>query len=44
MNSYSTLLFSLENSVATITLNRPTSANSMDMAMGKELLAVAQTL
>lgn len=42
MNSYSTLLFSLEGNIATITLNRPALANSMDMAMGKELLAAAQ--
>lgn len=42
MNSYSTLLFSLEGNIATITLNRPALANSMDMAMGKELLAVAK--
>ncbi len=41
MKNYSTLLFSIESHIATITLNRPSSANSMNMTMGEELQAVA---
>jgi 2-(1,2-epoxy-1,2-dihydrophenyl)acetyl-CoA isomerase len=42
MKNYSTLLFTLEGGIATITLNRAASANSMNMEMGRELLDVAK--
>lgn len=42
MKNYSTLLFTLEGGIATITLNRVASANSMNMDMGRELLDAAK--
>lgn len=42
MTTYSTLLFTVDAGIAQITLNRVESANSMNMDMGRELLAVAQ--
>jgi 2-(1,2-epoxy-1,2-dihydrophenyl)acetyl-CoA isomerase len=42
MTTYSTLLFTIDAGIAQITLNRVESANSMNMEMGRELLAVAQ--
>ncbi|MCC7516924.1 MAG: enoyl-CoA hydratase/isomerase family protein [Pseudomonadales bacterium] len=43
MKNYTTLLFTLDAGIATITLNRVESANSMNMDMGRELLDVAKT-
>ena len=40
--NYSTLLFNVDAGIAQITLNRVESANSMNMAMGRELLEVAK--
>jgi 2-(1,2-epoxy-1,2-dihydrophenyl)acetyl-CoA isomerase len=42
MTTYSTLLFTANDGIAQITLNRPESANSMNMAMGEELLDAAR--
>lgn len=42
MTSYSTLLLTSNDRIAQITLNRPESANSMDMTMGQELLDAAR--
>lgn len=42
MTTYSTLLFTVDAGIAQITLNRVESANSMNMDMGRELLAVAR--
>ncbi len=39
--SYETLKFSVAGPVATITLNRPDAANSLNLQMGNDLLAVA---
>jgi 2-(1,2-epoxy-1,2-dihydrophenyl)acetyl-CoA isomerase len=41
MVSFNTLLFSIDNGLASITLNRPEAANSLDMDMAKELLQVS---
>ncbi|HSC75588.1 MAG TPA: enoyl-CoA hydratase-related protein [Pseudomonadales bacterium] len=40
--NYSTLLFTVDAGIAQIILNRTESANSMNMAMGRELLDVAK--
>ena len=40
--NYSTLLFNVDAGIANITLNRVESANSMNMAMGRELLDAAK--
>ncbi len=39
--SYETLLFDVADRVATITLNRPKAANSLDLTMGRELMQAA---
>ena len=39
--SYETLTFDVAGAVATITLNRPDAANSLNLQMGNDLLAVA---
>lgn len=39
--AYETLNFDLADGVATITLNRPDAANSMDLQMGKDLMDVS---
>jgi len=39
--SYETLTFNVAGAVATITLNRPDAANSLNLQMGNDLLAVA---
>ncbi len=41
MSDYQTLEFFIDNQVAVIKLNRPTSANGISMLMAKELLQVA---
>lgn len=41
MTQYNTLGFSLEQGVATITLNRPEAANGIDMEMARELMQAA---
>ena len=43
MSDYQTLEFSIENNVAIIKLNRPDSANGVNMEMAKELMQVAIT-
>lgn len=42
MDHYTTLSFVREAGIATITLQRPTAANSIDMTMGRELRDVAR--
>jgi 2-(1,2-epoxy-1,2-dihydrophenyl)acetyl-CoA isomerase len=41
MADYPTLQFSIDQGIATITLNRPDAANGMDMQMGKDLMDAA---
>jgi 2-(1,2-epoxy-1,2-dihydrophenyl)acetyl-CoA isomerase len=41
MSEYQTLSFQLDGPIATIKLNRPDAANSLNLQMGNELLAVA---
>ena len=39
--SYQTIEFNVADNIATIRLNRPKAANSIDLAMAKELMSVA---
>ena len=39
-----TVLLDVADGVATVTLNRPEASNTLDMAMGRELLATALRL
>ena len=39
--SYETLKFDIDGAIATITLNRPDAANSLNLQMGQDLLSVA---
>lgn len=41
MTNFKTLLFSIDNRVATVTLNRPDAANGMNLALTTELVKVA---
>ena len=41
MSDYTSLLFTINNGIARITLNRPDAANGMNMIMGRELMDVA---
>ena len=38
---YETLIFETDNRIATITLNRPDSANALDVTMARELVDVS---
>ena len=38
---YETLILEIDDSIATITLNRPDSANALDLAMARELVDVS---
>ena len=38
---YETLILEIDDSIATITLNRPDSANALDLTMARELVDVS---
>jgi len=42
MSNFDTLLFKVENSIATITLNRPEDANGMNIQLGQDLYAASR--